>query len=246
MVFTTPAAAAPAGRKVRTFDPLSAPPPTPSSARVDRVTRLQPEGYQWLRLASIDWTDPLGKRRVWEMAERAHCGGDDSEVDGVAVLCLVRGGIGIASGGGSGRGGDDPDVVFVSQYRPPVASVCVELPAGLVDRGEDAVAAGLRELEEETGYVADREDVRYVSGPCPLDPGMSNSDMRWVVVEVDGDDPRHGDPRTMEGEGEFVQVHRVPLGGGDVVAGGAREGGVGDRLEALRAHDRRGPRSTRP
>jgi 8-oxo-dGTP pyrophosphatase MutT (NUDIX family) len=29
--------------------------------------------------------------------------------------------------------------LFIEQYRPPVGATCIELPAGLVDEGEDAV-----------------------------------------------------------------------------------------------------------
>lgn len=38
------------------------------------------------------------------------------------------------------------------QYRPPLDSLCVEFPAGLIDQGESAEEAALRELREET-YV---------------------------------------------------------------------------------------------
>jgi ADP-ribose diphosphatase len=34
-----------------------------------------------------------------------------------------------------------------------VGKYCLEVPAGLVDIGEDIESAALRELEEETGYV---------------------------------------------------------------------------------------------
>ena len=47
------------------------------------------------------------------------------------------------------------DIVLIAQYRAPVDAVVVEIPAGKLDKvGEDRPAAALRELAEETGYVA--------------------------------------------------------------------------------------------
>lgn len=172
-----------------------------ASARIDRVVRDKPEGYNWIRLAKIAWTDPLGRQRAWEMAERCHAKSED-EVDGVAIVCLVHNGK---------RGGEPPDILFVSQYRPPVAAECIEVPAGLIDKGEDAVTAALRELEEETGFVVGPDAIQYVSSPCPVDPGMTNADMRWVVVNVDGTDPRHHAPQAKPDDGEFIKTHRVPV-----------------------------------
>jgi ADP-ribose pyrophosphatase len=48
----------------------------------------------------------------------------------------------------------DDRVVMVEQYRPGPDRVVLSLPGGLVDAGEDPVAAGVRELREETGYAA--------------------------------------------------------------------------------------------
>lgn len=49
---------------------------------------------------------------------------------------------------------EDDQVVMVRQFRPGPGRQVVSLPGGLIDPGEDPVAAGCRELTEETGYVA--------------------------------------------------------------------------------------------
>lgn len=45
-----------------------------------------------------------------------------------------------------------PEIVLQKQFRPPVGKVTIEIPAGLVDAGEDAAESAVRELKEETGY----------------------------------------------------------------------------------------------
>ena len=49
---------------------------------------------------------------------------------------------------------DDGRLVLVRQYRYPVQKVLLEFPAGKLEAGEDALLCGMRELQEETGYVA--------------------------------------------------------------------------------------------
>ena len=51
---------------------------------------------------------------------------------------------------------DDGRVLLERQFRYPNDRVFIEFPAGKIDPGEDHLACAKRELEEETGYTADR------------------------------------------------------------------------------------------
>ncbi len=48
------------------------------------------------------------------------------------------------------------EVFMVSQYRIAAKSMMLEIPAGKLELGEDPLEAGIRELEEETGYKANK------------------------------------------------------------------------------------------
>jgi ADP-ribose pyrophosphatase len=50
---------------------------------------------------------------------------------------------------------DDDTVIMERQYRHPLRDYLFEIPAGTMEPGETALACARRELEEETGYVAD-------------------------------------------------------------------------------------------
>lgn len=103
---------------------------------------------------------------------------------------------------------EDGHVLLVDQYRVPLGRRCIELPAGLIGdsaevEGESAETAGARELEEETGYRADRMDV---IGEFFSSPGMVSESFTLLRAS--------GLTRIGEGggtEGEDITVLRVPL-----------------------------------
>ncbi len=74
---------------------------------------------------------------------------------------------------------EDNKIVLVEQYRHAAKAVCLEVPGGAADPGEDPKRAAIRELREETGFVP--EDVRLVGVHHP-NPAMQNNKMHTFVA----------------------------------------------------------------
>lgn len=124
----------------------------------------------------------LLKRGRWEYASRTKATGV------VAVVALH----------------EDGRVVLVEQHRPAVAASVVEIPAGLAgdeDDAESLLAAAKRELEEETGYVAERWV--QLTTACPS-PGLTDELITFFLAQ--------GLRKNGEGggvAGESIVVHEV-------------------------------------
>lgn len=116
---------------------------------------------------------------------------------------------------------DDGHVLLVEQFRVPLGAWCLELPAGLVGddhSGEAMRTAAARELEEETGYRAERLSLfgRFASSP-----GMVSETFMLVRAE--------GLIKVGAGGGiedEDITVHRVPLSGVGAFIADKRAAGV--------------------
>lgn len=94
------------------------------------------------------------------------------------------------------------DVLFVRQFRYPYGEELLELPAGKLEPGEDPAAAGLRELEEETGYRAG--SFRPLAKVYPT-PGYVDEVLHLYVATDLTPTRQHLD------EDEFLTVERYPL-----------------------------------
>jgi len=69
---------------------------------------------------------------------------------------------------------DDGSIVMIRNYRFAVDEMLWELPAGMLEDGEDPAVCAARELTEETGYTADRIEKlgRFYTGPGTTDEVM--------------------------------------------------------------------------
>lgn len=93
-----------------------------------------------------------------------------SQPDYVAILARTRGGL----------------IPIVQQYRPAVEAYTWELPAGLLEHGEDPGDACRRELKEETGLEA--ESVTYL-GSYYADTGRLENHLHAFYILTPDPDP---------------------------------------------------------
>ena len=126
-------------------------------------------------------------RGSWEYSERTHPGGL------AAIIIAVT---------------PDDEVLFVEQFRIPLQARTIEMPAGLVGdvhAGESIEESSIRELEEETGWTAERAEVLMTG---PTSSGASSEKIAFVrasglrKVGAGGGDPS-----------EDITVHEVPRAG---------------------------------
>jgi ADP-ribose pyrophosphatase len=185
----------------------------PQDPKIVKVEELPATEAKWIEFQKISWQgtesihtrglhvravitiypDQTGKDRVWEAAARKTRG--KAGVDAVAIVTIIR------------HPNRPPSTIIILQYRPPVDSVCVELPAGLVDAKETPSDASVRELHEETGY---KGKLSFISPTIVSDPGLSTANMQLATVEVnlkEGDE----EPQQALDDGEFIERVVVPV-----------------------------------
>ena len=96
----------------------------------------------------------------------------------------------------------DPMIVMERQYRHAAKEYLLEVPAGKMEEGEDALAGAKRELLEETGFQAKRwrKMVRYFASPGFLG--------EWMQVFVaEGLTLREAQPEY----DEQIEIEMIPL-----------------------------------
>src|SRR5690554_6847454 len=74
----------------------------------------------------------------------------------------------------------EKELVLVNQFRFGIEQCSLEIPGGMIDLGEAPLAAGLRELEEETGFVG--TDAKIIGEVWP-NPAIMDNVCSFVLVQ---------------------------------------------------------------
>jgi len=97
---------------------------------------------------------------------------------------------------------DDGKVIMVRQFRYAFGEVLLEIPAGKLEKGEDPLKAALRELEEETGTVAQR--IEHM-GELYTTVAIFDEKIQMYLATDLSYKNAHPD------DGEFLEVEKIPL-----------------------------------
>ncbi len=97
---------------------------------------------------------------------------------------------------------NDYNIILVRQYRKPVESLLIEIPAGTMEKHEEPLLCAQRELQEETGYSAQywEKILSYYSAP-----GFTNEQLHlYLATGLSGGE-------TNMDVDEFVETICMPL-----------------------------------
>ena len=98
----------------------------------------------------------------------------------------------------------DDEIIIVEQLRIPHNKIVFEPPAGLIDDGETAEQAAIREMLEETGY-GNGKIVKIIEN-ISSSPGICTETLTFIVIK--------GLEKISEGGGiedENITTHIVPM-----------------------------------
>jgi len=100
------------------------------------------------------------------------------------------------------------NIVLIRQFRYGSNRIEIEIPGGTIESAEDPVAAGRRELLEETGYAGDRATI--IGQVCP-NPAIQGNYCYTVLVE-------NARPVAAPTPDEMEDIETVPMAENEVRA----------------------------
>ena len=135
---------------------------------------------KFLSLYNAKYENKKSNEKNWIIASRKSVNdlkgslleGKEDKVDAVVIVALHK---------------KEKKLVLIKQFRVPINDYIYELPAGLIDDGEESIVSLKRELKEETGLNV----VEIINGlgreKVYLSPGMTDESVNLVYCICDGE-----------------------------------------------------------
>ncbi|MGK0469269.1 MAG: ADP-ribose pyrophosphatase [Clostridium sp.] len=145
---------------------------------VNNITLLADTKY--LKLYNAEYTNKKGDIKNWSIASRKdlntlknnYFNGTDENIDAVIIVATHI---------------DEDKIVIIKQFRIPLNDYVYEIPAGLIDPGEDVETTAKRELKEETGLDLLQIDYNKTKPKVYISTGMTDESVALVYCTCSGE-----------------------------------------------------------
>lgn len=134
---------------------------------------------KYLKLYNAEYTNKNGDTRNWSIASRKDLSTlknkffnkAKDEIDAVIIVATHA---------------EENKLVIIKQFRVPINDYVYELPAGLIDKGENFKTTVKRELKEETGLDLIEIDYSSTKSKAYVSTGMTDESVALVYCTCSG------------------------------------------------------------
>lgn len=146
--------------------------------KIKKITTIADTPY--LKMYNAEYTNKFGATKNWSIASRKSketienifFNGEEGKIDAVIVVATHV---------------DEEKLVVIKQFRVPLNDYVYEIPAGLIDPGEDFETTVRRELKEETGLDLVEIDYEKTKSKVYISTGMTDESVALVYCSCKGE-----------------------------------------------------------
>lgn len=141
---------------------------------------------KYLKLYNAEYINKSGKSRNWSIASRKdldtlknnYFNGSEDKIDAVIIVATLV---------DTATHVIEDKLVVIKQFRVPLNDYVYEIPAGLIDTGEDFETTVRRELKEETGLDLLQIDYNKTKAKAYISTGMTDESAALVYCTCSGE-----------------------------------------------------------
>lgn len=151
---------------------------------ITNITMLADTNY--LKLYNAEYINKNGEPQNWSIASRKdlntlkdnYFNGAESDIDAVIIIATYV---------DKSTNEKEKKLVVIKQFRVPLNDYVYEIPAGLIDAGEDFETTVKRELKEETGLDLLEIDFEKTKAKAYISVGMTDESAALVYCTCQGE-----------------------------------------------------------